>query len=159
MDLGSGIRDLGFGKNLFRIPESKRHWILDPDPQHWCKLVLLRLSLAGNLEKPLMSLYGTEWREHGYGLSELHEEVDYIQTNFKTTFYAPAIMECRLCCFSAWAFWDFSNYRPRLDAHDAFGCISNNLSDCRWYFLLPEENPLEQLLTTKSKLVPLLVCM
>ncbi len=33
-----------------------------------CKPVLLRLSLAGNLEKPLMSLYGTEWRERGYGL-------------------------------------------------------------------------------------------
>jgi hypothetical protein len=33
-----------------------------------CKLVLLRLSLAGYLEKPLMSLYGTEWRERGYGL-------------------------------------------------------------------------------------------
>jgi hypothetical protein len=30
-----------------------------------CKPVLLRLSLAGNLEKPLMSLYGTEWRERG----------------------------------------------------------------------------------------------
>ncbi len=26
-------------------------------------------SLAGNLENPLMSLYGTEWRERGYGLS------------------------------------------------------------------------------------------
>jgi hypothetical protein len=24
--------------------------------------------LAGNLETPLMSLYGTEWRERGYGL-------------------------------------------------------------------------------------------
>jgi hypothetical protein len=33
-----------------------------------CKPVLLRLSLAGNLEKPLMSLYGTEWRERGFGL-------------------------------------------------------------------------------------------
>ncbi len=33
-----------------------------------CKPVLLRLSLAGNLEKPLISLYGTEWRERGYGL-------------------------------------------------------------------------------------------
>jgi hypothetical protein len=33
-----------------------------------CKPVLLRLSLAGNLEKPLMSLYGTEWSERGYGL-------------------------------------------------------------------------------------------
>jgi hypothetical protein len=29
------------------------------------KPVLLRLSLAGNLEKPLLSLYGTKWREHG----------------------------------------------------------------------------------------------
>jgi hypothetical protein len=27
---------------------------------------LLRLSLAGNLEKPLMSPYGTKWRERGY---------------------------------------------------------------------------------------------
>jgi hypothetical protein len=26
------------------------------------------LSLAGNLVKPLLSLYGTEWRERGYGL-------------------------------------------------------------------------------------------
>jgi hypothetical protein len=34
-----------------------------------CKPVLQRLSLAGNLEKhSLMSLYGTEWRELGYGL-------------------------------------------------------------------------------------------
>jgi hypothetical protein len=24
--------------------------------------------LAGNLDKPLLSLYGTEWRERGYGL-------------------------------------------------------------------------------------------
>jgi hypothetical protein len=30
-----------------------------------CKPVLLRLSLAGNLEKPI---YGTERREPGYGL-------------------------------------------------------------------------------------------
>ena len=36
-----------------------------------CKPVLLRLSLAGNLEKPLLSLYGTEWRERGYGLRML----------------------------------------------------------------------------------------
>jgi hypothetical protein len=33
------------------------------------KPVLLGLSLAGNLVKPLLSLYGTEWRERGYGLS------------------------------------------------------------------------------------------
>jgi hypothetical protein len=30
--------------------------------------VLLGLSLAGNLVKPLMSLYGTEWRDRSYGL-------------------------------------------------------------------------------------------
>ncbi len=34
-----------------------------------CKPVLLGLSLAGNLVKPFLSLYGTEWRERGYGLS------------------------------------------------------------------------------------------
>ncbi len=28
-----------------------------------CKPVLLRLSLAGNLDKPLMYLFGTEWTE------------------------------------------------------------------------------------------------
>ncbi len=32
-----------------------------------CKPVLLKLSLAGNLEKPLISLYGTEWSERCYG--------------------------------------------------------------------------------------------
>ncbi len=32
------------------------------------KPVLLGLSLAGNLVKPLLYLYGTEWRERGYGL-------------------------------------------------------------------------------------------
>ncbi len=30
-----------------------------------CKPVLLGLSLTGNLVKPLLSLYGTEWRERG----------------------------------------------------------------------------------------------
>ncbi len=34
-----------------------------------CKPVLLRFSLAGNLERPLMSLCRTKWRERGYGLS------------------------------------------------------------------------------------------
>jgi hypothetical protein len=33
-----------------------------------CKTVLLRLSLAGNLEKPLLSFCRAEWRERGYGL-------------------------------------------------------------------------------------------
>ncbi len=33
-----------------------------------CKPVLLGLSLAGNLVKQLLTLYGTEWRERGYGL-------------------------------------------------------------------------------------------
>ncbi len=31
-----------------------------------CKAVLLRLSLARNLEKLVASLYGTEWRERGF---------------------------------------------------------------------------------------------
>ena len=33
-----------------------------------CKPVLRGLSLAENLVKPLLSLYGIEWRERGYGL-------------------------------------------------------------------------------------------
>jgi hypothetical protein len=37
-----------------------------------CKPVLLGLSLAGNLVKLLLSLYGTEWRERGYGLSSMY---------------------------------------------------------------------------------------
>ncbi len=35
-----------------------------------CKPVLLRLSLARNLEKPLMSLYGSKWRKRCYMDSE-----------------------------------------------------------------------------------------
>jgi hypothetical protein len=37
MVLGSEIRDPGYGKNLFRIPDPgvKKHPIPDPDPQHW----------------------------------------------------------------------------------------------------------------------------
>ncbi len=41
---------------------------LDFAERDQCKRVLLRLLLAGNLEKPLMFLYGSEWRELGYGL-------------------------------------------------------------------------------------------
>ncbi len=43
-----------------------KNWIL-PEID-LCKPVLLGISLAGNLVKPLLSLYGTEWRERGYGL-------------------------------------------------------------------------------------------
>ncbi len=32
--------------------------------------------MAGNLIKLLLSLYGTEWRERGYGLSPLSSRVD-----------------------------------------------------------------------------------
>jgi hypothetical protein len=39
-------------------------WILPKE----CKPVLQGLSFVGNLVKPLMSLYGAEWRERGYGL-------------------------------------------------------------------------------------------
>ncbi len=43
-----------------------KNWILLHKVK--CKPVLLRLSLVGNLEKPLMSLSGTGWRDRGYGL-------------------------------------------------------------------------------------------
>jgi hypothetical protein len=43
-----------------------KNWILPKKIN--AKPVLLGLSLAGNLVKPLMSLYGTKWRERGYGL-------------------------------------------------------------------------------------------
>ncbi len=48
----------------FQMQEGK----LDSAEVGQCKPVLLGLSLAGNLVKPLLSLYGTEWRERGYGL-------------------------------------------------------------------------------------------
>jgi hypothetical protein len=41
---------------------------LDFPERYECKPVLLRLSLAENLDEPIMSLYETEWRERGYGL-------------------------------------------------------------------------------------------
>ncbi len=40
-----------------------------------CKPVLRGLSLAENLVKPLLSLYGTEWRERGYGLRQCSPEL------------------------------------------------------------------------------------
>ncbi len=48
-----------------------------------CKPVLQRLSLAGNLEKPPMSLYGTEWRERGYGLKESYRRTGSKQSPIK----------------------------------------------------------------------------
>jgi hypothetical protein len=38
---------------------------LDFAERDQCKPVLLRLLLARNLEKPLMSLFGTEWSGRG----------------------------------------------------------------------------------------------
>ncbi len=35
LDQGLGIRDPGSGKNLSGIQGSKKHWITDPDQQHW----------------------------------------------------------------------------------------------------------------------------
>jgi hypothetical protein len=40
-----------------------KNWILPKEERDKCKPVLLRLSLSGNLEKPLMSLYGTNGTE------------------------------------------------------------------------------------------------
>ncbi len=46
-----------------------KNWILSKDK---CKPVLLWLSLAGNLVRPLLPLYETEWKERGYGLWAQH---------------------------------------------------------------------------------------
>jgi hypothetical protein len=51
---------------MWNLVFSLKHenWILPKEINaNW-----MGLSLAGNLEKPLMSIYGTEWRECGYGL-------------------------------------------------------------------------------------------
>jgi hypothetical protein len=53
----NGRSQMQGGKNCMDFPE-----------RYQCKPVLLRLSLVGNLEKPLFPLYETEWRERGYGL-------------------------------------------------------------------------------------------
>ncbi len=45
-----------------------KNWIFRKEMNE-CKPVLLGLSFAGNLVKPLFSLYGTVWRERGDGLS------------------------------------------------------------------------------------------
>jgi hypothetical protein len=39
---------------------------LDFAERYKCTPVLLRLSLAGNQEKPILPLYGNEWRERGW---------------------------------------------------------------------------------------------
>ncbi len=49
----------------FQMQGGKNWFLAERDVR---KPVLLGLSLAGNLVKPLLSLYGTEWRERGYGL-------------------------------------------------------------------------------------------
>ncbi len=46
-----------------------------------CKPVLLGLSLAGNPVKPLLSLYGTEWRERGYGLRGHQIKIHNLEDN------------------------------------------------------------------------------
>ncbi len=52
-------------KGRFQMKGGKNWFLSERDE---CKPVLLGLSLAGNLVKPLLSLYGTKWRERGYGL-------------------------------------------------------------------------------------------
>ncbi len=49
-------------------------WILPKKDK--CEPVLLRLSLAGNLKKILMSLYGIERKERGYGLRVGHQSIE-----------------------------------------------------------------------------------
>jgi hypothetical protein len=49
--------------------QGSKNWILPKEIN--AKPVLLRHSLRENLEKPLLSLYGTEWTKRGYGLRPL----------------------------------------------------------------------------------------
>jgi hypothetical protein len=56
---------------------------LDFSERNVCKPVLLGLSLAENLVKPLTSLYGTEWRERGYGLWSANESCVCRVKNFQ----------------------------------------------------------------------------
>ncbi len=66
---------------------------------------LLGLSLAGNLVKPLLSLYGTEWRERGYGLcnngivgmsSLSFSSVDLSLTELKKNYRVPTMPSTEL---------------------------------------------------------------
>jgi hypothetical protein len=50
---------------IFQMQGGKKLDFAEID-QFQCKPVLLGLSFAGYLVKPLLSLYGTEWRERGY---------------------------------------------------------------------------------------------
>jgi hypothetical protein len=50
--------------------------------------------LAGNLVNPLLSLYGTEWRERGYGLSTLKKKktAAYFSSNLQRNISADIII-------------------------------------------------------------------
>ncbi len=63
-----------------------------------CKPVLLGLSLAGNLVKPLLSLYGTEWRERGYGLWSELVRAEGITTTTNTVGWAWDIVHSNVHC-------------------------------------------------------------
>jgi hypothetical protein len=73
------------------------------------KTVLLGLSLDGNLVKPLTSIYGTEWRDRGYGLWTWEFVIDGSWTgkNWKTE------MVCfwRHSSFWQFSFWDRTEHR------------------------------------------------
>ncbi len=65
---------------------------LDAGCQNWifagrnkCRSVLLKHSLARNLEKPVMSLHGTEWRDRGYGLSRITTIFTILRIGFSET--------------------------------------------------------------------------
>jgi hypothetical protein len=70
-----------------------------------CKPALLRLSLTGNLKKTLFSLYGTEWSERGYGVTQL----------FLTTVSGTTRYEERL----TWSIFEDDGFKPRLYAQMA----------------------------------------
>jgi hypothetical protein len=66
---------------------------LDFSESQECKPFLLGLSLAGNLVKPLLNLYGTEWRGRGY-------ELYFLQLTVGTPIAACHLVfhDCRSCC-------------------------------------------------------------
>jgi hypothetical protein len=57
------------------------------------KPVLLGLSLAGTLVKPILSLYGTEWRERGYGISKTITIIRHFPMIFALTVLAILVTD------------------------------------------------------------------
>jgi hypothetical protein len=57
------------------------------------KPVLLGLSLAGTLVKPILFLYGTGWRERGYGISKTITIIRHFPMIFAITVLAILVTD------------------------------------------------------------------